>query len=142
MINNLVLQGRFVKDVELKFTQQGKAVASSTIASQRNFKNANNEYESDFIPIVIWGKTAEVVATHFKKGNEILLAGRLQTRNYENNEGGKVYVTEMIVESFSFTSGNRDNQQSSSNNQQGNIDGMGKFGNSTQINIDDSQLPF
>lgn len=156
MINNFILQGRFVKDLDLRYTSSGKAVASSTVASQRNFKNSNGEYESDFIPVVIWGKTAERVANHFKKGNEILLVGRIQTRNYENEQGQKIYITEMIVESFSFTSGNRDNSQ---NNQQQNnqsfhqesMPGMDKrgfnngtdpFGQSSQITIDEDSLPF
>lgn len=155
MINNFILQGRFVKDLDLRYTSSGKAVASSTVASQRNFKNGNGEYESDFIPVVIWGKTAETIANHFKKGNEILLVGRIQTRNYENEQGQKIYITEMVVESFSFTSGNRDNNQ---NNQQNNqsfhqesMPGMDKrgfnkdsdpFGQSSQIDISDDDLPF
>lgn len=156
MINNFILQGRFVKDLDLRYTSSGKAVASSTVASQRNFKNSNGEYESDFIPVVIWGKTAETIANHFKKGNEILLVGRIQTRNYDNDQGRKIYITEMVVESFSFTSGNRDNnqtdqQQSNRSFHQESMPGMDKrgfnndsdpFGNSSQITIDENSLPF
>lgn len=156
MINNFILQGRFVKDLDLRYTSSGKAVASSTVASQRNFKNGNGEYESDFIPVVIWGKTAETVANHFKKGNEILLVGRIQTRNYDNDQGQKIYITEMVVESFSFTSGNRDNnqtdqQQSNQSFHQESMPGMDKrgfnndsdpFGQSSQITIDENSLPF
>lgn len=151
MINNFILQGRFVKDLDLRYTSSGKAVASSTVASQRNFKNGNGEYESDFIPVVIWGKTAETVANHFKKGNEILLVGRIQTRNYDNDQGQKIYITEMVVESFSFTSGNRDNNQNNQSFQQDSMPGMDKrgfnndrdpFGGSSQITIDENSLPF
>lgn len=147
MINNVTIQGNIVRDIDLRYTQNGKAVASFPIASQRDFKNQNNEYESDFIDIVIWGKPAETVANHFSKGSEILITGRIQSRNYENNEGKKVYVKEIVAEKFSFTRGsNKVNENQQQNNQSQTNNNFDRdsdpFGQSSQIDISDSQLPF
>ena len=100
MINNLTLIGRLTKDVELKYTPANQAVAQFTLAVNRTFKNANGERESDFINCVIWRKSAENFANFVKKGALIGITGRIQTRNYENAQGQRVYVTEVIAENF------------------------------------------
>ena len=105
MINNVVLQGKLGKDIDLKYTQSGKAVGSVSIAVTRDFKDANGNRETDWINLVFWGKTAETVANYFKKGDEILVIGRLQVRNYEDQQGNKKYVTEIVVGNFSFPGG-------------------------------------
>ena len=102
MINNVVLQGKLGKDIDLKYTQSGKAVGSVSIASTRDFKDANGNRETDWINLVFWGKTAETVANYFKKGDEILVVGRLQVRNYEDQQGNKKYITENVVSNFSI----------------------------------------
>jgi single-strand DNA-binding protein len=102
MINNVTLVGRLTKDVELRFTPAGKGVASGTLAVNRNFKNANGEQEADFINIVIWGKPAENTANFTKKGSLIGVTGRIQTRNYEGQDGKRVYVTEVVAEQVTF----------------------------------------
>ena len=100
MINNVTLVGRLTKDAELKYTPANQAVAQFTLAVNRTFKNANGERESDFINCVIWRKSAENFANFAKKGALIGITGRIQTRNYENQQGQRVYVTEVIAENF------------------------------------------
>jgi len=100
MINNIVLIGRLTKDPDLKYTANGTAVATFSLAVNRNFTNASGEREADFINCVIWRKPAETLANYARKGHLISLQGRLQTRNYENQQGQRVYVTEVVVEHF------------------------------------------
>ena len=100
MINNVTLVGRLTKDVELKYTQSNVANASFTLAVNRTFKNSNGERETDFINVVIWRQSAENFAKWAKKGALIGITGRIQTRNYENQQGQRVYVTEVIAENF------------------------------------------
>lgn len=107
MINNVTLQGKLGKDIDLKYTQSGKAVGTTSIAVDRDFKNANGEKETDWVNVVFWGKTAETVANYFRKGDEILVVGRIQTRSYEDNSGGRKYVTEVVADKFSFTTGRK-----------------------------------
>lgn len=107
MINNVTLQGKLGKDIDLKYTQSGKAVGTTSIAVDRDFKNANGEKETDWVNLVFWGKTAETVANYFRKGDEILVVGRIQTRSYEDNSGSRKYVTEVVADKFSFTTGRK-----------------------------------
>lgn len=100
MINRVVLVGRLTRDVELRYTGSGDAVASFTIAVERNFTNRAGEREADFISCVIWRKAAENFANFTGKGAMVGIEGRLQTRNYDNNQGQKVYVTEVVVDNF------------------------------------------
>lgn len=100
MINNVVLVGRLTKDPDLKYTANGAAVASFSLAVNRNFTNASGEREADFINCVIWRKPAETLANYARKGSLIGVTGRIQTRNYENQQGQRVYVTEVVAENF------------------------------------------
>ncbi|TCD45701.1 single-stranded DNA-binding protein [Streptococcus sp. X16XC17] len=100
MINNVVLVGRMTKDAELRYTPSNQAVATFTLAVNRTFKNQNGEREADFINVVIWRQQAENLANWAKKGALIGVTGRIQTRNYENQQGQRVYVTEVIADSF------------------------------------------
>ena len=97
MINNVVLVGRITRDPELRYTPQNQAVATFSLAVNRQFKNANGEREADFINCVIWRQQAENLANWAKKGALIGVTGRIQTRNYENQQGQRVYVTEVVV---------------------------------------------
>lgn len=100
-MNKTILLGRITKDIELKSTTSGKEVCQFTIAINRTYTNQNGEYESDFINCVAYGKTAEVISKYTKKGDRLVVEGRIQTRNYEKN-GNKIYVTEIIVETINF----------------------------------------
>ncbi len=120
-MNNLVLIGRLTKDPELKFTPgNGTAVATFTIAVDRKFSK-DGQKEADFIPIVVWGKTAENTANHTCKGKLIAIKGHIQTRNYDAKDGTKRYVTEVIAEEVKFlewanSKNNQDfNQQNNEN---------------------------
>src|SRR6476660_6160083 len=102
MINLVVLVGRLTKDPELRYTPNGVAVASFTLAVNRNFTNQQGERETDFINCVVWRKPAENVANFLKKGSLAGVDGRIQTRNYEGQDGKRVYVTEVLAESVQF----------------------------------------
>ena len=93
MINNVTLVGRLTRDPELRYTGNGTAVVSFTIAADRPFTNSQGEREADFINCVAWRRTAEVVSNYTHKGSLVGVTGRIQTRSYENNEGRTVYLT-------------------------------------------------
>ena len=100
MINNVVLVGRLTKDPDLRYTASGSAVATFTLAVNRNFTNQNGDREADFINCVIWRKPAETMANYARKGTLLGVVGRIQTRNYDNQQGQRVYVTEVVCENF------------------------------------------
>ncbi|EAF8831188.1 single-stranded DNA-binding protein [Listeria monocytogenes] len=102
MMNRVVLVGRLTKDPELRYTPAGVAVTTFTLAVNRAFTNQNGEREADFIQCVVWRKPAENVANFLKKGSMAGVDGRVQTRNYEGNDGKRVYVTEIAAESVQF----------------------------------------
>lgn len=158
-INNVVLVGRMTKDAELRYTPQNQAVATFSLAVNRNFKNNNGERDADFINCVIWRQQAENLANWAKKGALVGIVGRIQTRNYENQQGQRVYVTEVVADSFQLlesrnAQGRREggNSQAPSQNNYGNAgsqtpdfgNGFGGFeaGSSTPMDISDDDLPF
>lgn len=100
MINNVTLVGRLTKDPDLRYTASGTAVATFTLAVNRNFANQSGNREADFINCVIWRKPAETMATLAKKGSLIGVVGRIQTRTYDNQQGQRVYVTEVVADNF------------------------------------------
>lgn len=106
MINNVVLVGRIVRDPELRYTPQNTAVATFTLAVNRRFKNAQGEREADFINCVIWRQPAENLANWAKKGTLVGITGSIQVRNYENKEGQRVYVTEVLADNFQMLESN------------------------------------
>lgn len=100
MINNVTLIGRLTRDAELRYTPNNIATAQFNIACNRNFKNANDEYDADFINCVMWREQAERFCNWTRKGMLVGIVGRIQTRSYENQQGQRVYVTEVVAESF------------------------------------------
>lgn len=102
MINRVVLVGRLTKNPDLRYTQSGSAVASFTVAVERSFTNQNGDRDADFINCVMWRKAAENFANFTHKGSMVAVEGRLQTRSYENQQGVRVYVTEVVVDNFSL----------------------------------------
>ena len=101
-MNKVLLVGRIVKDIEVKNTASQVPVCSFTIAVDRKFKNQNGERESDFINCVAWRQTANFIGSYFHKGSRIGLVGSIQTRTYEDNNGNKRYVTEVVVDDAEF----------------------------------------
>lgn len=102
MINQVTIVGRITRDPELKMTTEGTPVANITLAVNRHYKNHNGEIETDFVQCTLWRKAAENTAQYCRKGAVIGITGRIQTRNYENNDGKRVYVTEVVAESVRF----------------------------------------
>ena len=161
MINNVTLVGRLTKEPDLRYTSNGTAAASFTLAVNRSFKNANGDREADFINCVIWRKAAETLANYARKGTLLGITGRIQTRNYENQQGQRVYVTEVVVENFQLLESKNNNSShntsatSVSNTQTNNyttnaqnasqanlgLNPMDDFSGTT-IDISDDDLPF
>jgi single-strand DNA-binding protein len=141
MMNRTVLVGRLTKDPDLRYTPNGVPVATFTLAVNRPF---SKEKESDFINCLVWKKAAENVANFLKKGSLAGVDGRIQTRNYEGQDGKKVYVTEVLAESVQFLDNkNKDNtQQDKPAPKQEKREDNDPFNNNGQINISDDDLPF
>ena len=142
MINTVTIVGRMTKDCDLKYTPNGKAVGNFTLAVNRPFKNAQGQQEADFIMCQVWGKSAENLANYMKKGSQVGVVGRINTRNYENSEGKRVYVTEVVADQVAFleSKGQSNNQ---SNNQQQKPPADDPFkGHGEPIDVSDDDLPF
>jgi len=145
-MNKAILIGRIVKDPELRATPNNRSVCQFTIAVNRTYTNDEGKREADFINCVVWDKQAENLAKYQKKGNQIAVEGRIQTRNYDDNSGKKVYVTEVLVNNISFLDTKKDD--SNFNNleeppvveKEEEIDPYQAFGDSIEVNSDD--LPF
>lgn len=102
-MNKVILLGRLTKDVEIRYTQAtNTAVASFTLAVNRKFVKEGEEQQADFISIVAWNKLAENASKYLRKGLQVLITGKLQIRNYEDEQGKKHYITEVIAEEFDF----------------------------------------
>lgn len=102
MLNNVVIMGRLTRDPELRRTQTGTAVTSFTMAVDRDFKSQSGEKETDFIDVVVWGKTAEFAANYFTKGRMAIVEGRLQARNWQDKDGNKRKTTEVVADRMYF----------------------------------------
>ena len=167
MMNSVCLVGRMTRDAELKYTGNNIAVASFSLAVKRNFKDANGERETEFINCVIWRQQAENLANWAKKGALIGITGRIQTRSYENQQGQRVYVTEVVAENFQMLESRAAREGGNAN--QGNTSGAfgndnsyagpygqqapqqqrpnfardsSPYGNSNPMDISDDSLPF
>ncbi|MRG87967.1 single-stranded DNA-binding protein [Salinibacillus xinjiangensis] len=102
MMNRVVLVGRLTKDPELRYTPNGVAVANFTVACNRPFSNQQGNREADFINCVVWRRTAENLANFMKKGSLIGVDGRIQTRSFDNQEGRRIFMTEVLAENIQF----------------------------------------
>lgn len=155
-MNRVVLVGRLTKDPELRYTPNGVPVATFTLAVNRNFKKENGDQEADFINVVVWRKPAENTANFLKKGSLAGVDGKVQTRNYEGQDGKRVYVTEILAESVQFlepksqnAGGNSQRNTNTSGNKQNSSQGNYKrvdddpFANDGKtVDISDDDLPF
>lgn len=147
-MNSVCLVGRMTKDAELKYTGNNIAVASFSLAVNRNFKDANGEREADFINCVIWRQQAENLANWAKKGALIGITGRIQTRSYENQQGQRVYVTEVVAENFQMLESRAAREGGNANNSysQQQVPNFaresGSYGNAKPMDISDDMLPF
>ena len=139
MLNNVCLVGRMAGDAELRYTPNNQAVATFRLAVNRNFKSQNGEREADFINCVIWRQQAENLANWAKKGALIGITGRIQTRSYENQQGHRVYVAEVVAEQFQLLESRRDR----GSNSQPTVDNNQNFAQQAEpMDILESDLPF
>jgi single-strand DNA-binding protein len=143
MLNRAILIGRLTRDPEMRYTPNGVAVTTFTLAVDRPYTN-NGEKEADFIPIVVWRQQAEACAHYLRKGSLCAVEGRIQVRHYDNNEGKRVYVTEVVADNVRFLERAQENSgtQSKSNNSM-NLYGDDPFrGDGKPIEISADDLTF
>ncbi len=122
-MNKVFLIGRLTRDPELRYTGNNTAVASFTIAVNRSYTNQAGEREADFIPVVVWRRQAESVKNYLSQGSQVAVEGRIQVRNYDDQNGDRRYVTEVIADSVEFIGSKKDSQSSNYNNQPASIQG-------------------
>jgi single-strand DNA-binding protein len=138
MINRVVLVGRLTRDPELRYTSSGAAVASFTVAVNRQFTNSQGERDADFIGCTIWRKAAENFVNFTKKGSLVGIDGRIQTSSYDNQQGQRVYRTDVIVENFSLLESRAESERrdsgSGSANYSNNNNQAPSYNNSNQSN--------
>ena len=157
MLNRAVIVGRLTRDPDLRYTPNGVAVANFTVAANRPFKNQQGEQEADFINCVAWRNQAENLANYMKKGSLIGVDGRIQTRSYDNKEGNRVFVTEVLTENIQFleprskneertnnqgSSNQYDNRANTMSQQYDNTPQSNDVAQGTPIDISDDDLPF
>ncbi len=144
MLNNVAVMGRLCKDPELGHTGNGTEVTSFTLAVDRDFKGQNGERGTDFLDCVAWRNTAKFICNYFSKGRKMVAAGRLQKRDYENQNGEKRYVTEIVVENAYFGDSRRDNADGSNYPQPGETSSYGGYNRQSggAMDDDDGELPF
>jgi len=143
MINQTTLVGRLTNDVNLRYTPSNVAVATFTLAVNRTFKNENGDREADFINCVMWRQQAENLANWAKKGALIGITGRIQTRSYDNQQGQRVYVTEVVAETFQLLeSKGQGNQQGQQRQTQQQAPDFSRNTNANPLDISSDMLPF
>ena len=148
MLNKIILMGRLTRDPELRRTQQGTAVASFSLAVDRDYKAKGAEKKTDFIDIVAWRNTAEFVSKYFAKGRMAVVEGRLQIRSYTDKEGNNRRVAEVVADNIYFGDSKKDGGNTGSGNYGGSsYDGGyagGDYGSSNfqEVDEDDGELPF
>lgn len=143
-MNKIILMGRLTRDPEVRYTSTGKVVCQFTVAVDRPFVSQDGKREADFIPVVIWGKQAELCGNSLTKGQRVLVEGRLQIRSYDAQDGTKRWVTEVIANSFEFIERKGDfshpaagaQAPGAANNNGGNMDSFG-----SQVPFDE-EVPF
>ncbi len=128
MLNSVNLIGRFTRDPELRSTPSGVSTCSFTIAVDRNFARQGEERKADFISCVAWRQTAELISRFFKKGNLIALEGSIQTRTWDDNEGKRHYVTEVVVDRVHFVESRSAREAHSGGGYGGGYEGGGNYG--------------
>ena len=143
-MNKVFLIGRLTKDPELRYTGSNIAVASFTVAVNRTFTSQNGEREADFINVVVWRKQAENVKNYINQGSQVAIDGRIQTRSYDDAEGKKRYVTEVVADNVQFldTKASREQRETSQSSNM-NQDAPYDFGNNVDVQTNDvEQDPF
>ena len=141
-MNVVVLIGRIIKDIDVRYTEKDLAVSNFTIAVRKDYKNVNGEYESDFINCVSFGNISEYLNKYANKGDLVAVKGRIQTRNYEDKEGNKRYITEVFVDKTTLLSSRKNTQQETNEYKDASVKTETNALDSLDIKIEDSDLPF
>lgn len=143
-MNKIIITGNLCKDIELRYTNSNIAVLQNTVAVRNDFKNADGEYDSEFINIVVWRQTAEFLNNYAAKGSKVLVEGRLTTRSYDKQDGTKGYVTEVVAEKVELLDAkkkeNATNEKQDASVQEKQGDPFKEFG--SEIVLTDDDLPF
>ena len=140
-MNKTMLSGRICSEIELKNTPSGVSVCSFRIAVNRRFKNAEGNYEADFISCVAWRSNADFISKYFKKGEPIELVGSIQTRSYDK-DGQKAFVTEVVVDESGFVIGNKKEDSNNSTSQANTFPSFSDADGFVNVVDDDDDLPF
>lgn len=138
-MNHVQLIGRLTRDVDLRVSQSGISVARFTLAVNRSFKNSQGEYDADFINCIAYRQTADLLAKYFQKGSQLALSGRIQTGSYDNQQGQRVYTTDVIVNQIYFVGSSQQGSTSQHSNN-ANLGGYDAFEVPSFVSDDD--LPF
>ncbi|WP_294891470.1 single-stranded DNA-binding protein [uncultured Lactobacillus sp.] len=142
MINRAVLTGRLTRDPELRTTQSGLSVAAFNLAVDRQYSNSQGKRDTDFISCVIWRKAAENFCNFTSKGSLVGIDGRIQTRNYDDKDGKRVYVTEVVVDNFALLESKKDRQNNNNGSYASNSNNGNYSKSDNSANYDNSQDPF
>ena len=142
MMNKVILIGRLTRDAEIRYTQTNRAVAQFSLAVSRPYTNQDGNKETDFINIVAWDKLGEIVGKYTHKGSLIAVEGRLQVRTYENNDGNKRYITEVIASNIQFLESKKSEEKSNNQEEKQDNDPFEEMGKQVEAEIDDNDLPF
>ena len=142
-MNKIIITGNLCKDIDLKYTPSNIAFVQNTVAVRNDFKNANGDYDSEFINIVVWRQAAEFLSKYAAKGSKVLVEGRLTNRSYDKQDGTKGYITEVVAEKIELLnsaakSGNNEQKPEEKIVEQN--DPFKEFGN--EVQLDESDLPF
>lgn len=138
-MNKVTLIGRLTKDIEVEMTSNNKMYVKNSIAVKNDFKNADGNYDSEFINIVVWGNTADYLGKYAEKGMRVAVDGRLTTRSYDKQDGTKGYVTEVVCNSIELLDSKKEKvEETIQKEETSTTDPYGEFGE--QIDIDDNFL--
>lgn len=144
-MNKVILIGNICKDIEIRYTTNGIAVIQNSLAVKNDFKNANGEYESEFVNIIVWKQTAEFLNKYASKGSKIAVDGRLTTRSYDKKDGTKVYITEIVAEKVELLDSKKPSTEPKATNEKKEVNKLSdepfkEFGEANGTGITD--LPF
>ena len=146
-MNKVILIGNICKDIEIRYTTNGIAVIQNSLAVKNDFKNANGEYESEFVNIVVWKQTAEFLNKYASKGSKIAVDGRLTTRSYDKQDGTKGYITEVVAEKVELLDSKKPSTEPKETNEKKEVNKLSdepfkQFGEANGTGITESDLPF
>ena len=146
-MNKVILIGNICHNMEIRYTANNIAVLQNSIAVRNEFKNANGEYESEFVNIVVWKQTAEFLNKYANKGSKIAVEGRLTTRNYEKQDGTRGYITEVVADKVELLENKKSDNEVKIKEEKKEDDKLQediykKFGEENGTGIDNNDLPF